>query len=61
MKTNKYPIKILKKRAIEHANEIEKLKAIDHEQYSSMLFTNEEINNHMECIEMINEVINKLL
>ena len=56
-----YAIKVLKEKASEHFIKISELKNLDHGQYSSMLFVDEMIENHYDCIRSINEAINNLL
>lgn len=56
-----YPIKILKECASEHKKKIESLKNVEHEMYSSEVFTQEIIDNHNLCINKLNEAIKILL
>ena len=56
----KYVIERLKKIAIEHATKISEIESIDPEMSCDLLFAEEEVQNHKDCIQQVNEAIKYL-
>lgn len=61
LKIMKYPISVLQNQIVKHFQEITKLENVDHEMVYSMIFTDEEIQNHKDCILQLQIAINKLI
>ncbi|MDX5586187.1 MAG: hypothetical protein QNK20_14960 [Aureibaculum sp.] len=56
-----YPIEVLRKHIEKHQKKIAELAKLDHEMFASEVFTQNEIENHEDCITKLQKAIIRLL